>query len=148
VVQDVLPLVHGEARRRRVCLRTELSPGLPAVRGDRVQLQQVILNLLTNGIEAVGDVAGRPRELQVRSRQSEAGEVVVAVQDSGVGIGTQRVARLFDPFVTTKPGALGMGLSISRSIVEAHGGRLWASPNAGPGATFQFALPSRDAVAP
>jgi signal transduction histidine kinase len=110
--------------------------------GDRVQLQQVILNLLINGIEASEGVSDRPRDLIIQSQLYAADSVLVAVQDAGVGLDENQVSRLFDAFFTTKPDGMGMGLSISRSIVEAHGGRLWASRNAGPGATFQFVLPA------
>jgi PAS domain S-box-containing protein len=143
VAEEVAALVHGEARNHGVLLRTELSPALPPIQGDRVQLQQVILNLLMNGIEASEGVRDRPRDLIIRSQQYAPDSVLVAVQDAGVGFDPDQVSRLFDAFFTTKPGGMGMGLSISRSIVEAHRGRLWASRNAGPGATFQFVLPAR-----
>jgi len=110
------------------------------VLGDRVQLQQVILNLVMNGVEAMASVADRPREVFIRSRQHESDKVLVAVQDSGVGIDSQNLEKIFDAFYTTKPQGMGMGLAIGRSIVENHGGRLWAVPNDGPGATFQFTL--------
>jgi signal transduction histidine kinase len=112
------------------------------VLGDRVQLQQVIINLVMNGMEAMADVTDRPRDLLIRSQLRAPNQVLVMVQDSGIGIAAENVDRLFGSFYTTKPGGMGMGLSISRSIIEAHDGRLWASPNAGPGATFQFTLPS------
>jgi signal transduction histidine kinase len=111
------------------------------VLGDRIQLQQVILNLVINGIEAMQAVTDRPRELLIRSHQHEGDQVLVTVRDAGVGLDPQQMARLFDAFFTTKPGGMGMGLAISRSIIEAHGGRLWAAPNDGHGATFQFILP-------
>jgi PAS domain S-box-containing protein len=140
VVRDVVLLARHEVLGHRVSLRTELASGLPAVLGDRVQLQQVMINLVINGMEAMAAVTDRPRELLIRS-QHEADQVVLAVQDSGVGIDADNVQRLFDAFFTTKASGMGMGLSISRSIIEDHGGRLWAAPNAGPGATFQFSLP-------
>lgn len=143
VAEEVAALVHGEARKHGVLLRTELAPALPPIEGDRVQLQQVILNLLMNGIEASEGVSDRPRDLIIRSQPYAPHSVLVAVQDAGVGLDEDQVSRLFDAFFTTKPGGMGMGLSISRSIVEAHRGRLWASRNAGPGATFQFVLPAR-----
>jgi PAS domain S-box-containing protein len=142
MIQEVLAMTNTEARRHRVAVRTELAAGLPPARGDRVQLQQVILNLVMNGIEAMKAVTDRPRELLIKSRLHESGKVLVTVQDSGIGLDPQSIGRLFDPFFTTKPDGMGMGLSISRSIIEAHGGRLWATPNAGEGATFQFSLPT------
>jgi signal transduction histidine kinase len=105
-----------------------------------VQLQQVILNLVMNGIEAMASVTGRPRELLICSRQHESDKALIAVRDSGVGLDGQDFERIFDAFYTTKSQGLGMGLAISRSIVEGHGGQLWAVPNEGPGATFQFTL--------
>lgn len=141
VIREVVTLVQSEVRQNRVTLRTELSAALPPVLGDRVQLQQVILNLLLNGIEAMYPVMDRPQELLIRSQRHGADEVLVAVQDSGIGLDPQSIPQLFDAFVTTKPGGMGIGLSVSRAISEAHGGQLWASPNAGPGATFQFTLP-------
>jgi len=143
VVGEVLALVTHEAQRRRVRLRAEPAAGLPAVQGDRVQLQQVLLNLVMNGVEAMAGVEDRARELKVSTSRSEAGGVAVAVQDCGVGIDPRETERLFQAFHTTKAGGMGMGLAISRSIVEAHGGRLWAEPNRGPGATFQFMLPAQ-----
>jgi len=142
VVHEVLGLIGHEVQWKQVTLRAELDGGLPLVHGDRVQLQQVLLNLMMNGIEAMHPVTDRPRELLIRSQRHGADEVLVAVQDSGIGLDPQSIAQLFDAFVTTKPGGMGMGLSISRSISEAHGGRLWASSNTGPGATFQFTLPT------
>jgi signal transduction histidine kinase len=124
-----------------VSLRLDLAPALPPVLGDRVQLQQVLINLVMNGIEAMASVADRPRDMVIRSRAHERDEVLVAVEDAGVGIDPASVSQLFNAFFTTKPGGMGMGLSISRSIIEAHGGRLWATANVTCGATFQFALP-------
>ncbi len=139
-IREAIALVQGEVRRARVALRTELAGELPPVLGDRVQLQQVVLNLITNGIEAMSAVADRSRELIIRTTRGENDEVRIAVQDSGVGLDAETEKRIFDAFYTTKSGGMGMGLSISRSIVEDHGGRLWAVPNDGPGATFQFTL--------
>jgi signal transduction histidine kinase len=141
VIREVVALMHGEARQPRVALWTDLAAGLPPVLGDRVQLQQVLLNLLINGIEAMQAVMDRPWELWIRSERHDVDTVLVAVQDAGIGLDPQQMARLFDPFFTTKPGGMGIGLAISRTIIEAHGGRLWATPNDGPGATFQFTLP-------
>ena len=143
-IQDVLAVTNNEVRRSGVWLRPELAAGLPPVRGDRVQLQQVILNLVLNGIEAMRAVRDRQRLLLIRSKPHESGEVLVAVQDSGIGLDPESMERLFEPFYTTKPEGMGMGLSISRSIIEAHGGRLWARVNDGLGATFQFTLPTDD----
>jgi C4-dicarboxylate-specific signal transduction histidine kinase len=142
IIGDVAALAQGEVRRNQGVLRTELAAGLPRVVGDRVQLQQVILNLIMNGVEAMAAVQDRSRELVVRTQRGESGGVLVAVQDSGTGLDAENVNRLFDAFFTTKTQGMGMGLSISRSIVEAHGGRLWATANAGHGATFRFTLPA------
>jgi PAS domain S-box-containing protein len=141
IVREVIALVQRELISHRASLRTELAPALPMILGDRVQLQQVIINLVMNGIEAMQSVTDRPRELVIRSGQNETRQVVVSVTDSGVGICAKDVDRLFNAFFTTKPSGMGMGLSICRSIVEAYGGRLSASGNEGPGATFQFFLP-------
>ena len=140
-IREVVALAQGEVRRNGVALRVELEGDLPPVRGDRVQLQQVVLNLIMNGIEAMVSVADRRRELLICSRQHESDKVLVAVQDSGIGLDPQRMGRIFDAFHTTKSQGMGMGLAISRSIIESHGGRLWAIPNDGPGVTFEFALP-------
>jgi PAS domain S-box-containing protein len=140
-VRDVIALVQREVSSQQVSLRTELEPALPRILGDRVQLQQVIINLVMNGIEAMQQVTDRPREMVIRSRQSEARQAIVSVTDCGVGISAENANRLFNAFFTTKSSGLGMGLSICRSIVEAHGGRLSVAGNEGPGATFQFVLP-------
>jgi PAS domain S-box-containing protein len=141
VVNEVISLVQHELFSHRVALRLELAPALPLVLADRIQLQQVILNLVINGIEAMQPVKDRPRELVIRTLQDEASQVLVTVSDVGVGVAAENADRLFDAFFTTKSSGMGMGLSICRSIVNAHGGRLSASGNAGPGATFQFTLP-------
>jgi C4-dicarboxylate-specific signal transduction histidine kinase len=141
VVHEVITLVQHELLSHRVWLRMELAPGLPPVVADRVQLQQVILNLVVNGIEAMQSLTDRPRELVIRTQQDEANQIVVSVKDCGIGIAAENADRLFNAFFTTKASGMGMGLSICRSIVDAHGGRLSASGNAGPGAMFQFSLP-------
>jgi PAS domain S-box-containing protein len=141
VVSEVIALVQRELVSHGVSVRTEFAPALPMILGDRVQLQQVIINLVMNGIEAMESVTDRPRELVIRSRQDETQQVLVSVTDCGVGISDENADRLFNPFFTTKSSGMGMGLSICRSIMEAHGGRLSASGNEGPGATFQFTLP-------
>jgi PAS domain S-box-containing protein len=141
VVRDVIVLVQRELTSHRVSLRMELAPLLPMILGDRVQLQQVIINLIMNGIEAMQPVTDRPRELAIRSGHDEARQALVSVTDCGVGIPADNANRLFNAFFTTKSSGLGMGLSICRSIVEAHGGRLSVSGNEGAGATFQLVLP-------
>jgi len=138
-IQEIISLVQHEMAAHRVSLQLRLSPTLPSVLGDKVQLQQVIVNLIINGIEAMTSVTDRQRELVIRSCQ-QGDHVLVSVQDCGVGIAPEREHQLFQAFFTTKPGGLGMGLSICRSIIEGHLGRLWASSHA-EGATFQFALP-------
>ena len=124
-----------------VLVQTQLAEGLPLIQGDRSQLQQVIINLIINAVEAMSGVSEGSRELLIGTGKDASGGVLVAVQDSGPGLNPESFDRLFDAFYTTKPGGMGMGLSICHSIVEAHGGRIWATPNAGPGITVQFALP-------
>jgi len=141
VIQDVLALTKAEMLKKKVSLRTELPYDLPAVFGDRVQLQQLVLNLIMNGIEAMSSVGDRPRQLAVAAHEGEAEHVLVSVRDSGIGFDPQISERMFEPFTTTKPEGMGMGLPISRSIVLNNGGRLWAVLNDGPGATFQFTVP-------
>jgi C4-dicarboxylate-specific signal transduction histidine kinase len=141
VVEDVITLVQHELFSHQVSLRMELAPVLPPILGDRVQLQQVIINLVMNGIEAMQSVTDRARELVIRSRQDEKQLVLASVTDCGVGISAEVADRLFDPFFTTKSSGMGMGLAICRSIIESHGGRLWTTANAPHGATFQFTLP-------
>ncbi len=141
VIRDVVPLVRTAVFSHRVSLRVDLASALLPVLGDRVQLQQVLINLVMNGIEAMASGGDRPPELVIRSRPHGGDQVLVAVEDAGVGIDPNTIDRLFSAFFTTKPGGLGMGLSISRSIIDAHGGRLWVTPNPTHGATFHFALP-------
>jgi PAS domain S-box-containing protein len=141
VVRETIPLVQRELISHQVLLRMELALALPMILGDRVQLQQVIINLVMNGIEAMQSVTDRPRELAIRSRQDETRQVLVTVRDCGVGISAENADRLFNAFFTTKSAGMGMGLSICRSIIESHGGRLWATANIPNGATFQFTLP-------
>ena len=141
VVQEVVAITRAEVQNAGASLRTQLSDDLPLLPGDRVQLQQLMLNLIMNALEAMSEVQDRPRELAISTHRSEADEVLVAVQDSGVGLDPQGKEKLFDAFYTSKSVGMGMGLAISRSIVEHHGGRLWAVSNDGPGATFFFTIP-------
>jgi signal transduction histidine kinase len=136
-------LMRSEVQRHRASLHLALASTLPSTEGDRVQLQQVVINLVMNGVEAMGAVDDRARELVIRSNVLDRNQVLVAVQDTGVGLDPRHADQLFDAFFTTKPAGMGIGLSISRSIIEGHGGRLWATPNPPHGATFQFALPVR-----
>jgi signal transduction histidine kinase len=142
VIEEVVQLIEPEVRRNKVLLRLDLPSDLPSVLGDRVQLQQLMINLLINGIQAMTSVSERPRELLVRSQPQSPGEVVIVVQDNGNGIDPDHFDRLFSAFFTTKAGGTGVGLTICRSIIEAHGGRIWASRNSGYGAAFHFALPA------
>src|SRR5262249_31003778 len=139
LIQEVLALTQRELCENQVLLERELSEALPTVVGDRVQLQQVLLNLIINGTEAMTAVTNRARILRVQSRIDEPGNVLVAVSDSGTGLGLD-ADRIFAPFFTTKANGMGMGLSISRSLIEVHGGRLWATPNSPHGAVFYFTL--------
>jgi PAS domain S-box-containing protein len=141
-ILDTIALTRSETQRHSISLQTELANGLPRIWGDRVQLQQVILNLIMNAIEAMSEVSDGTRELLIGSRVDTPDCVIVDIGDSGPGLKADSVGRLFDPFYTTKPAGLGMGLSICRSIIEAHGGRLWAATNVPRGAIFHFAVPS------
>jgi signal transduction histidine kinase len=145
LIHEMTTFLRDEAIRRRILIRTDLVSGLPKIKADRVQLQQVVLNLMMNGMDATTETTGRPRELLISARAKES-ELVVRVEDSGVGLDPAAGEKIFDAFFTTKPHGIGMGLSISRSIIEAHEGRLWASPRPSGGAIFQFVLPiqSRD----
>jgi C4-dicarboxylate-specific signal transduction histidine kinase len=139
-IEEIVVLIGAELQRDRVVLRMDLAADLPSVLGDRVQLQQVVMNLILNGVEAMRNVAEHERNLLIKTERGEGEEVRVALQDSGIGLDPETREQLFDAFYTTKAGGLGMGLAISRSIVENHGGRLWAAANKGPGATFCFTL--------
>jgi len=144
VVREVVHLARTELLNRKVSLQLELQAELQPVEGDRVQLQQVVLNLVLNGVEAMSAVTEGDRRLVIRSGRDDPDKVCVTVQDSGVGLSPQDVKRIFDAFYTTKSEGLGLGLSISRTIIEHHGGNLWAEPNPGPGATIKFTLPALD----
>ena len=139
--REVLALLSTELQQHRVMLQSELAHDLPAVTGDRVQLQQVILNLLRNACEAMVDVHDRPRRLLIRTERDDGDRVRMSVRDAGVGVDPQNMDKLLDAFYTTKTDGMGIGLSVSRSIIESHHGRLWAEPNDGPGATFSFSIP-------
>jgi signal transduction histidine kinase len=141
LLNEVMPLVRDALLKDNIEAHLELADGLPAVKGDRVQLQQVILNLVMNGIDAMHQITHGARRLEISSRLLDTGEVAVTVRDSGVGVEPATFEKLFEAFFTTKPSGMGMGLSVSRAIVESHGGRLWASRNEGPGASFHVALP-------
>ncbi len=140
-IVEVLALTRGEVMKNNVSVQTQLADGLPLIQGDRVQLQQVILNLIINAVEAMSGVSEGSRGLLIGTGKDASDRVLVAVQDSGPGLNPESFERLFDSFYTTKPGGMGMGLSICRSIVEAHGGCIWATPNGGRGITVQFTLP-------
>jgi C4-dicarboxylate-specific signal transduction histidine kinase len=142
-IREAIELIRAEAVKNGVSARTELVETLPPVSGDRVELQQVVLNLIINAIEAMTGISQGPRELLVTTERAKAGGVLVSVRDSGPGVKLAVQEDLFKPFHTTKPNGLGLGLSICRSIIEGHGGRLWASANTPHGAVFQFTLPSR-----
>jgi signal transduction histidine kinase len=140
-ILEVITLMHGELVKNRVAVQSQLATELPRIQGDRVQLQQVMLNLIINAVQAMSGLAEGARELRIGTETTENEGVRVAVRDSGPGLTTENLQRLFEPFYTTKPNGMGMGLSICRSIIEAHGGRLWASPNLPHGTTFQFTVP-------
>jgi C4-dicarboxylate-specific signal transduction histidine kinase len=141
IIQEMIMLLHSEATRYSITIRTELAD-LPQVIGDRVQLQQVLMNLVANGIDAMKDVEG-PRELAIKSQKAEEGQLLISITDTGVGLPPRQLDQIFNAFFTTKPHGTGMGLRISRSIVESHGGRLWAAENPRRGASFYVALPAR-----
>ena len=139
--REVIVLSLSELQRNRLILRCELADDLPMVAGDRVQLQQVILNLLRNASDAMNTIHDRPRELLIRTERDEGDRVLLSVKDTGIGFDPQTVDRLFETFYTTKNDGMGVGLCVSRSIIESHQGRLWATLNDGPGATFSFSIP-------
>lgn len=143
VIQEVLTLASNELLRGGVTVQTDLAPNVPRVLGDRVQLQQVLLNLILNGIDAMNTITNRPRELLIKSG-THLEDVLIEVHDSGVGVDAERADSIFEPFFTTKPQGIGMGLSIGRSIVESYGGRLWFTPGSSHGAVFHFTLPKAD----
>ena len=141
-IREVIALSSNDLQRNRVILRSDLADNLPIVTGDRIQLQQVVLNLLFNGSDAMAAVNHRPRQLLIKTEREDGDRVRVTVRDAGVGIPSARLDSLFDAFYTTKRGGMGIGLFVSRSIVEKHHGRLWAEPNdGGAGATFSFSIP-------
>jgi signal transduction histidine kinase len=141
VIHELTVFLHNEADARRVSMRTQLSPALPSVMADKVQLQQVVMNLILNGMDAMSGDTARERELVIRSQKDTGDQVLIAVEDSGSGLDPEMAEKIFDPFFTTKPHGIGVGLSISRSIIESHRGQLWASPRPGGGTIFQFTLP-------
>jgi C4-dicarboxylate-specific signal transduction histidine kinase len=141
-IRDVIALARSEVQRNGVALETQLSEDVPLILGDRIQVQQVLLNLMMNAIEAMSGVGAGPRALWVSSEKVAATDVLIAVRDSGPGLDPQSLDQMFDAFYTTKPHGLGLGLAISRRMIEAHGGRLWATANEGRGATFQFTVPT------
>ena len=141
VIGEALQYVYHELQSKQIEVLLDTARGLPPVLADKVQLQQVIVNLVINGAQAMATVDDRPRQLEIRSCQDETGQVFLSVKDSGLGINPEYASRLFEAFFTTKPNGMGMGLSICRTIIEGYGGRIWASNNSGPGATFQFSLP-------
>ena len=141
-MREVIALSSNDLQRHRIMLQSELAGDLPTISGDRVQLQQVILNLLRNASDAMVGVDDRPRHVLIRTEREDGDRVRVSVRDAGVGIDPESMTKLFGAFYTTKSGGMGIGLYVSRSIVEGHQGRLWAEPNdGGPGATFSFSIP-------
>jgi signal transduction histidine kinase len=141
-IREMVALLRSEVRRYSISVQTELAADIPQVMGDRVQLQQVLMNLMINSIDAMRDVDGT-RELAIKSQRGENEQVVVSVSDTGMGLPHQQADQIFDAFFTTKPHGTGMGLRISRSIVESHGGRLWATDNSPRGASFHLTLPTK-----
>jgi signal transduction histidine kinase len=141
VIREMIALLESEAKQYKILVLTEFAADLPQVMGDRLQLQQVLMNLLINSIEAMKSVDGT-RELSIKSQRADNEQLRVSVSDTGVGLPPQQADQIFDAFYTTKPHGTGMGLSISRSIIESHGGRLWAAGRPGRGSTFQFTVPA------
>jgi signal transduction histidine kinase len=142
IIEETTALVDGQASKNDVAVVMELMPDLPLVSGDKIQLQQVILNLMMNGIEAMSSVAGHPKRLVVRSQVQGDGHILITVEDNGIGVDADLMGKLFEPFFTTRAQGIGMGLPISRSIVEVHSGRLWAESMLGQGSVFRFTLPN------
>ena len=142
VTRDVITLSMSDLQRNRIVLQSEFADDLPMITGDRIQIQQVVLNLLRNASDAMLTVQDRPRQLLIRTALDGDDRVRVSVRDAGVGLDVQSMTKLFDAFYTTKVEGMGIGLSVSRSIIEKHHGRLWAEPNDGPGATFSFSIPA------
>jgi signal transduction histidine kinase len=140
IIHEMVGLLHHTASRKSISIRLDVEPELPLITADRVQLQQVLVNLMLNGVEAMKDTGG---SLTLASRSTADAQILISVRDSGIGLPDPENKRIFEAFFTTKPQGTGMGLSISRRIIEAHGGRLWASNNEDRGATFQFSLPAR-----
>jgi C4-dicarboxylate-specific signal transduction histidine kinase len=146
-ILEVIEVTRSELLRNGVSLQTELAKSLPPIRGDRIQLQQIVLNLIMNAVEAMIDASEGSRDLLISTEEDISNGVLVAVRDSGPGLNPESLERLFDPFYTTKAGGMGMGLSICRSIIEAHGGRVWATANVPQGATFHFTVPDHGVTA-
>jgi PAS domain S-box-containing protein len=142
LIQEMIALLRGEASRHSISIHSDLSLELPPIMADRVQLQQVLMNLMLNSIEAMKSM-NTPGKLTIKSQQDDSGQLLISVMDTGVGVPPEKIEQIFNAFFTSKPQGTGMGLAISRSIIESHGGRLWAAPNAGPGATLHFTLPTR-----
>ncbi len=144
LIREMVIMLQNEANRHSVTMRTDLAEGLPTVMADRVQLQQALMNLMLNGIEAIGDTSG---ELSIKSQLAEDGQLLISITDTGEGLPAENIEKIFNAFFTTKYQGTGLGLAITRSIIESHGGRIWATPNPERGATFHFTLPGRLAVA-
>lgn len=142
LIQEMIALLRGEASRHSSLIHSDLSLDLPPIMADRVQLQQVFMNLMLNGIEAMENMNTQGK-LTVRSQKDDGGQLVISVMETGVGVPPEKIEQIFNAFFTSTHQGSGMGLAIGRSIIESHRGRLWASPNAGPGATFHFTLPTR-----
>jgi len=138
----MIALLRGEASRHSILIHRDFPLDLPPIMADRVQLQQVLMNLMLNSIEAMKSM-NTPGKLTIKSQQDDSGQLLISVMDTGVGVPSEKIEQIFNAFSTSKPQGTGMGLAISRSIIESHGGRLWATPNAGTGTTFHFTLPTR-----